>query len=100
MKRPLLPLVVFAMVLAAASQAQACSVPVFRYALERWPLAPYELLVFHQGPLSRAEEKLVDRLDDFLPPANVHVATVDLAGTLDPVLRKLWETHAANARLP
>ena len=32
--------------------AEACSVPVFRYALERWQADPYEVFVFHRGPLT------------------------------------------------
>ncbi len=35
--------------------ASACSVPVFRYALERWPADAYQVYVFHRGPLSDEE---------------------------------------------
>src|SRR5947207_1747684 len=34
----------------------ACNVPVFRYALERWPAANYEVVLFHRGPLNPAEQ--------------------------------------------
>ncbi|PIW14960.1 MAG: hypothetical protein COW34_07135, partial [Armatimonadetes bacterium CG17_big_fil_post_rev_8_21_14_2_50_66_6] len=34
----------------------ACSVPVFQYALERWPADPYEVVVFHRGPLSEQDQ--------------------------------------------
>ena len=44
--------------------ARACSVPVFRYALERWPAAPYELIVFHRGALPAAEQGLVKRFSE------------------------------------
>ena len=33
--------------IALASVAIACQVPVFRYALERWPADNYELVVLH-----------------------------------------------------
>lgn len=36
--------------------AAACSVPVFRYALERWPADAYQVYVFHRGPLSDEEK--------------------------------------------
>ena len=32
-----------------AVPARACNVPVFRYALERWPADRYEVTVFHRG---------------------------------------------------
>ena len=32
--------------------ANACSIPVFRYAMERWPADYYEGIVIHKGPLA------------------------------------------------
>ena len=37
----------------------ACQVPVFRYALERWPADPYGLAVFHNGPLSKEQQEII-----------------------------------------
>jgi len=31
--------------------AHACTIPVFRYALERWELTAYEIVVYHKAPL-------------------------------------------------
>jgi hypothetical protein len=45
-----------------APPARACSVPVFRYALERWPASPYEVVVMHRGPLSGDANRAVDAL--------------------------------------
>ena len=42
--------------------ALACQIPVFRYALERWEPDPYEVTVFHRGPLDSAGEGLVESL--------------------------------------
>ena len=42
--------------------AEACSVPVFRYALERWQSDPYEVFVFHRGKLTADQQASVDRL--------------------------------------
>jgi hypothetical protein len=37
--------------------ALACSVPVFRYALEHWPADPFQITVLHKGALT-AEQKI------------------------------------------
>ena len=38
----------------------ACSVPVFRYALERWPPDAYEVLILHDGPLAERDQELLE----------------------------------------
>jgi hypothetical protein len=53
-----------AVLLLTAGPAQACNVPVFRYALERWPADPYQVAVFHRGPLSSEDQALVKALSD------------------------------------
>ena len=45
-----------------AAPAAACSVPVFRYAIERWPSDAFEISVVHREPLTPAQRTLVDRL--------------------------------------
>jgi hypothetical protein len=45
-----------------SAAALACSVPVFRYALERWAADPYQVEVSHQGNLSPQAQALVQRL--------------------------------------
>ncbi|HUV38387.1 MAG TPA: hypothetical protein VMY39_02180 [Planctomycetota bacterium] len=44
------------------STVEACSVPVFRYALERWPAGRYEVLLLHRGALGEDDAKLRDWL--------------------------------------
>ncbi|MEO1995184.1 MAG: hypothetical protein ABGZ17_07910, partial [Planctomycetaceae bacterium] len=39
--------------------ATACSVPVFRFALERWKSDPYPVIVFHRGPLTDEQQSTV-----------------------------------------
>lgn len=60
----------------------ACSVPVFRYALEHWTAAPFQAFVFHRGPLTDAQRAAARDLGpDGLAGklhANVSVRTVDL----------------------
>ena len=41
-------------VLVPSADLPACSVPVFRYALERWQPGAFEVVVFHDGLLSAA----------------------------------------------
>jgi hypothetical protein len=79
-------LALLAAVLAWEGRAEACSVPVFRYALERFPSDPYEFVIFHRGPLSAehkqeiaATEKLAE---DTNWPVNLKVRLVDLAAKL------------------
>ena len=92
-------------VVAANSVASACSVPVFRYALERWPAAPYQVLVFHRGPWSDEERVLVADLkklgiegDNKL---NVSVREVDLADEkqLKPEMKAIFDQQK-EPRLP
>jgi hypothetical protein len=45
-----------------SSQAQACDVPVFRYALERWPADQYRAIAIETSPFTRAETKKLARL--------------------------------------
>lgn len=80
----------------SALSALSCSVPVFRYALERWPASPYEVLVFHRGPLLEPQRGLISRLGmTNIPPANIAVQTVDLSANVPEPLREVWIRHQA-----
>jgi hypothetical protein len=50
--------------LAAAQSLSACSIPVFRFALERWTPDLFEVSVFCRGTLSDLDEQRVMRLED------------------------------------
>jgi hypothetical protein len=75
----------FALIFAWVHGACACSVPVFRYALERWAADNYRISVLHKGPLTDAQRALVDRLVPDSPTgpksANLRVQTIDLNDT-------------------
>lgn len=81
----------------------ACNVPVFRYALERWPAAPYEVVIFHRGPLPAPERAIVDALKDKGEAgknlANFALLTVDLAALGNGPTTNLW-ARQTNAILP
>ena len=78
----------------SVSSLLACSVPVFRYALEKWPPDSYQATVFHRGPLTQAQQALaLDLSRDGLAGrlhANVSLKTVDLAQKPDAEALELW----------
>jgi len=92
------------LILAGATAAWACNVPVFRYALERWNPDPYEIVVLHRGELSIGDKETVTWLGDvaegvFSNPANFTVRTADLASEDQTVMRELWE-RSGSPELP
>ena len=42
----------------------ACTIPVFRYALERWELDTFDVLIYHKGPLSAELQKEIKHWSD------------------------------------
>ncbi|MBA7476711.1 hypothetical protein ES707_12105 [subsurface metagenome] len=44
------------------SSAFACSIPVFRYAMERWPADYYEAVVIHRGQMTEDQKQLLNKL--------------------------------------
>jgi hypothetical protein len=87
-------LVTAALSVGVGSPGSACSVPVFRYALELWPPDDFPLVVLHRGELNAADQALVERVrqSNLANEANLRVTTVDVAGGLDPVGTELWES--------
>lgn len=83
-----------ALLLLLTSPVWSCSVPVFRYALERWAPSDYELWIFHHGALDAEQQRLAQDLDRLLiegpAHANVQVRWADVAGTLSPAAAKAW----------
>jgi hypothetical protein len=88
-----------ALVLLVPYSAHACTIPVFRYALEKWDLTPYEMVVFHRGPLPADVKKTVDAWSK-AGRANVDFTLVDLDGKVDAKLQKLWDKQAGSPRTP
>ncbi len=91
--RAALPALAAVLLLTAA--ARACNVPVFRYALERWPADPYEIILFHRGPLSAADKSLADTLTKYAEaepsPVNFTFERADLAKEKDKEMLKQFE---------
>jgi hypothetical protein len=73
----------------------ACSVPVFRYALERWPADSYRFVVFNEGPLSSSDSDLTKQLSHIetmgygRPP--LLGQTVDVTQDIPEALSPLWD---------
>jgi hypothetical protein len=81
-----------------APPLSACSVPVFRYALDRWEADAYALVVFHDGPLNDEQRRLVERLQK-PGAANLEVTVIDMARPLDKTTAALWQKHRTD-KLP
>lgn len=86
-----------------ATQANACSIPVFRYALENWQPDPYVAFVLHRDELTAEQQSLIDtmRSQKFAgtTSANLVVKTVNLDIEQDEFLKKLREENAGR-KLP
>lgn len=83
--------------------AWACSVPVFRYALERWPADAYTAVVLHRGLSSEQAACVRDLGADGLAgriAANVRVRLVDLAEPADRALKRGLDQIPSAAELP
>ncbi len=65
--------------------AFACSVPVFRFALEQWRPDAYQVFIYHDQDLSAEHAQLVERLQregSASGGANLQVRLIDLRGEL------------------
>lgn len=80
--------------LLSTSIAVACNVPVFRYALERWPADVYELVVLHEGELTKDHAATLEKLKGWDRgadiPTNFNVRTINVRDAKDALLKQLW----------
>ena len=97
MTRKLAPALLIFFILAGNSlpTAQACAIPVFQYALENWPAAPYQVLIYHRSALNGEQQSLLKRLGEGAgqtgtAAANLIITDVDLAGEKDEEYLKIW----------
>lgn len=71
----------------------ACSVPVFRYALEHWQPDPYRITIYHDQDLGEADQELLSWLRSRESAgANIEVRTIDVREPLDPQDQARWES--------
>lgn len=82
-------------VLLTATVIWACSVPVFRYALERWPADKYSVVVFYRGTLDPEHQKIISQFSKegaiTQQSANVELQLVDLDAKPAPKDVELWK---------
>lgn len=83
------------------SIAEACNVPVFRYALEHWRPDAYRAVLYHRGPLSTEDQERLTALKDGPLKANVNLSirAVDLEAAPQPGDQELWSS-VGKAELP
>ena len=73
-----------------ASRGNACSVPVFRYALEQWTPDSYRLVILHDEDLADETNTRIEKSVELLKDshANLQIVTMDLREEIDP--RDKW----------
>ncbi len=87
--------IAFVICATVTTQAGACSIPVFRYALEKWQPDPYVAFVLHRGEFTAEQQKLINTLQSRdaaqSTPANLIVETVNRDTEPDKVTAILRE---------
>jgi len=79
----------------APAGARACQIPVFRYALERWPGSAYEAIVFTDGALPAGEAEAFKAMKRTAKGAsNFEPTLVDVSGRMPEAMAKLWKAQA------
>ena len=61
--------------------AYACSTPVFRYAMERWPADYYDGVLIHKGPLAEDDPASVLLQSEQAEYLNLRLSKIDLASS-------------------
>jgi hypothetical protein len=79
-------------IVAYAAQASACGIPVFKYAMDRWPPDVYSVTVFHRDALNETQQAMVNGLSQASGDGlvNLNVKIVDVALDPDDSFGKLW----------
>ena len=76
--------------------ALACDVPVYRYALERWPSSLYEVRILHEGILSKQQQEVVEWIDRYSsehrPESNFQIRVLDLDKMPSVTANQFWDS--------
>ena len=81
MKRCWIAVITAALFILSPSTAYACSTPVFRYAMERWPADYYEGVLIHKGPLADDDPASVLLQGEQAEFLNLRISPIDLASS-------------------
>jgi hypothetical protein len=79
---------------------QACSIPVFRYALERWSPARYDALLVQRGPLSTELANVPRSFEQEPGTANLSMQFLDLASAENSAGKRYNTLHGSRQPLP
>ncbi|MFM2001742.1 MAG: hypothetical protein RI963_1168 [Planctomycetota bacterium] len=72
--------------------ALACSIPVFRYAIEHWQPDPYQVFVYHDQELTAEDHELIGWLrEQEALGANIEEHLIDMRKPLEPADQARWE---------
>jgi hypothetical protein len=75
----------------------ACSVPVFRYALERWQSDTYHVLIFHREALTEEQQALVDQIRSYTETEysrpSLAVEVLDVNEDMPEPIKPIWEAN-------
>ena len=75
--------------------AEACQIPVFRYAMWRWPASSYRIILFHRGALSPQQStwagELKQACEQETKPVNAGFEDVNLADASAGRTAESWE---------
>ncbi len=93
-------LVILAVLCLGPAVAWACSVPVFRYALEHWQPDAYRVVVYHTEAWGAADQELADWLktQQRQTGANVEFQALKLGEDLSPEDQARWEALSEEDR--
>ncbi len=86
----------------SASVVIACNVPVFRYALERWPADLYEVVILYDGDLDQQQSEHVQALKELSRSsdghANFNLHTLAVDEIEDEMLTKIWREQSSDGK--
>ena len=89
-----------------ADPAEACNTPVYRYAMDNWAPAPFEVYYFYREKIAKEDEAVHRMLKDLARggpvTANLALATIDVSKPrqLDPVpapVKESWKSKHGGA---
>jgi len=86
-----------ALLLGGVGMSWACTVPVFRFALEQWPPDQFEVVLFHEGPLTAAQEALLGKIQpketENTTVPNIRIHQVNLSANPDERWVSWWKKN-------
>jgi len=84
MNAPLSRMLFFGWIAIVPAWLTACTVPVFRYALDHWRPDAYQVLIYHDQDFSEEDESLLSEIRQAVDAgANLQVRTLDVRKQLD-----------------